>query len=814
MINMRLPQFIAMVVTVAWSAVNGSFVAAAPIDFSHDVVPILKQHCVECHGGKEAKGSFSLNTRVLLDESGQIDLDDVPASNLLELITSTDPEVQMPPPKHDRVPAKSAAVLKQWLAEGMQWEPGFTFGTAAYEPPLAPRRVELPAIVNGRDNPVDRILDAGFIERDVRPPMPISDATFYRRVSMDLVGLLPEAEALEKFIADDDPGKRNRLIAELLADDVAYADHWMTFFNDLLRNAYTGTGFITGGRKQVTKWLYDALVNNKPFDEMVRDLIAPPTDDSRGFIDGIRWRGTVSAGQTNEIQFAQSISQSFLGINMKCASCHDSFIDRWTLDEAYGLAAIYASTPLTIHRCDKPTERIAKAGWLFPELGQVDPNAARDERLKQLANLMTHPENGRFSRTIVNRLWARMMGRGIVHPLDAMQTEPWNEDLLDYLASDFTDHGYDLKRTLALIATSQAYQSQTENLTAEIQNEARYEYRGPRARRMTAEQFMDAVWKLTGAAPKTYDAGIFRGKVTAEELQQFQITANWIWGGQTDGQVPAGKQLAFSKELNLDDNVANGGLVITCDNGFLLFVNGKQIASSNDWTKPVNVPVNGVFKKGTNSIVVIATNAGTSPNPAALFLEGRLLLKNGTMVTVKTDESWTFSEVIPSSANKKIGPIRGAYHPVDMITPIKIWSDTIDAQAKQTLALAALGEGMPMVRASLMKNNALMKSLGRPNRDQIVSARPDLLTTLEAIDLANEATLANAFLSGANQWVQRFPDDPENLVRALFRTALSREPTEQERAITVEMLGEKPTPEAVQDLLWAVSMLPEFVLIQ
>ena len=82
------------------------------------------------------------------------------------------------------------------------------------------------------------------------------------------------------------------------------------------------------------------------------------------------------------------------------------------------------------------------------ELGQIDANAKRNEQLGQLAGLLTHPENGRFTRTIVNRLWAQLMGRGIVHPVDAMHTEPWNENLLDYLAVRFAEDGYDLANSL------------------------------------------------------------------------------------------------------------------------------------------------------------------------------------------------------------------------------------------------------------------------------------------------------------------------------------------------------------------------------
>ena len=103
-------------------------------------------------------------------------------------------------------------------------------------------------------------------------------------------------------------------------------------------------------------------MHNKPFDQFVRELIAP-TDESRGFIEGIVWRGTVNASQTVPIQFAQNVGQTFLGINLKCASCHDSFVDRWTLKQTYDLAAISSATPLELHRCDKATGAMATPAW-------------------------------------------------------------------------------------------------------------------------------------------------------------------------------------------------------------------------------------------------------------------------------------------------------------------------------------------------------------------------------------------------------------------------------------------------------------------
>lgn len=295
-----------------------SVASAQSIDFSHEVVPILRKHCIECHGGREAKGSFSLNTRELLAESGHVDSENPASSRFIELLRSDDVDDQMPPREKPRLTADEIKTLERWIAADVAWESGFSFAPQAYEPPLKPRRPELPATVDGRSNPIDRILDNWMATHDVPPPERVDDGTFLRRVRLDITGLLPEPQELIEFQASKEKDKRDRKVRELLDDKLAYADHWLSFYNDLLRNDYSGTGFITGGRKQISTWLYKALVDNKPFDALAQELIAP-TPEAQGYIDGIRWRGEVSAGQTVEIQFAQSVAQSFLGINLKCA---------------------------------------------------------------------------------------------------------------------------------------------------------------------------------------------------------------------------------------------------------------------------------------------------------------------------------------------------------------------------------------------------------------------------------------------------------------------------------------------------------------
>jgi hypothetical protein len=634
----RIRLFAAAVVIVV-SAVPGRSQAPKKVDFAHDILPLLKARCAECHTNGTYKGSLSLDTRQDILKAKAAVPGKSAASEMVQRITSKDPKKRMPP-KGDALAAKEIELFRTWIDQDLPWEEGFTFKAGTYAAPLKPRRPTLPAARDGREHPIDRIVDAYFSQHKVSQPAAVDDATFMRRVHLDLIGLLPTPEEVNAFVKDSATDKRSRLVRRLLDDQRGYTEHWLTFWNDLLRNDYTGTGFIDGGRKQISGWLYASLLANKPYDQFVRELISP-APESEGFIRGIQWRGNVNASQVRELQFAQNISQVFFGINMKCASCHDSFIDRWKLDDAYSLAAVVAERPLEIHRCDKPTGKQAGPRFVFPELGDIDGKLPKAQRLEQLARLVTHPDNGRFPRTIANRLWQRLMGRGIVHPVDVMANRPWSEDLLDYLAVYLVDQNYDLKKLIEHIVTSHAYQSRPVALAQEPAGED-YVFRGPELKRMTAEQFMDALWLLTGAGP------------------------------------------------------------------------AKAVA-------PVQVPA--------------------------------------------------FPENVPAERR--------------------------------------------FVRAALVNADPLMRSLGRPNREQVVTTRPDLLTTLQALDLSNGQILSDTLTRGAAHMLKANPKATgAQRVEELYLRALSRQPTANEMTTAREILGDKVTTESLADLLWAVVMLPEFQLVR
>lgn len=482
------------------------------IDFAHDIVPLLRKRCGECHTEGKAKGGLSFDSREAILMAKAVVVGNSAESKLVQRILSTEQDERMPlerPP----LAVREIALLKAWIDQGLTWERGFSFQASSYAAPLKPRRPELPAADVDRPHPIDRIVGAYAASRNVALSPNVDDATFARRASLDLIGLLPTAGEVEFLLQDSLTDKRVRFVRRLLDDRRAYADHWLSFWNDLLRNDYRGTGYIDGGRKQISGWLYQALLDNKPYDKFAAELLSP-TADSEGFINGIKWRGRVNASQVREIQFSQNVSQVFFGMNLKCASCHDSFIDSWKLDDAYRLAAIVADAPLEIHRCDKATGRMATAGFLWPELGEIDPALPKEQRLARFAELVTHPENGRFTRTIVNRVWHGLFGHGLVHPVDVMSNRPWSEDLLDYLASYLLDSNYDLKQLLEHIVSSRTYQSRHVIVESETATNE-YVFRGPELKRLSAEQFLDAVWQLTGTAPTKIDAPVKLGDFSA-----------------------------------------------------------------------------------------------------------------------------------------------------------------------------------------------------------------------------------------------------------------------------------------------------------
>ncbi len=464
--------------------------AAQTVDFLKQVQPILTARCLACHSSGKPQSGLRIHTRNDLLRGGQNGAAIVAgraAESLLVHKITGQRGLRMPPSGPPLTP-QEITLIRAWIDQGAVWDGALE--TGAPLAPLAPRRPPLPP--GAATHPIDRFVDAYLARHQQPPPPPVSGTLFARRAWLDLAGLPPTANELDEFLLDRAPNKRALLIDRLLGQRRSYAGHWITFFNDLLRN---DEGVIYHGeRKSITTWLLTALEQNTPYDQMVRALLNPPANSGAdGFLTGMTWRGVVSASQNPPMQAAQNSAQVFLGVNLKCAACHDSFVNRWKLRDTYGLAAMFSPEPLELVRCDVKTGQMAEARFPFPDL-KVAFDTSMESRRQAAAEWFTHPANGRFARTIVNRYWKALLGRGIVEPADDMDATPWNADLLDWLAADFAEHHYDLQHLLRRIMTSRAYQMPAAPDTAA----KTYTFRGPALRRLTAEQFEDTISAVTG----------------------------------------------------------------------------------------------------------------------------------------------------------------------------------------------------------------------------------------------------------------------------------------------------------------------------
>lgn len=461
-----------------------------------NVRSILAHNCYACHNAGKTKGGLRLDKKEFIfkgGENGPILLAGNPEkSDLIRRVKLPAGHDDAMPTKGKRLSKEEVAMLEYWIKLGAPWPNGpekSLYRVAALEP----RMPKLPKPAEGLSQPIDLFVNAYFKKYKMAFPKPVDDKTYIRRVHLDVTGLLPSPESIQAFLKDARPNKREALVDQLLANNEGYAQHWLTFWNDALRNDYTGTGYITNGRFSISKWLYGSLKNNKPYNQFVKELISP-NKDSEGFIRGIQWRGTINSSQSTEMQAAQNVSQVFLGLNLKCTSCHDSFISDWKLEDAYAFANVFSNKTLEIHRCDLPTGRMAGYGVLFNSLGKIKETSVTAERLVQLADILVQKKNGRLYRTLVNRVWAQLMGRGIVEPVDMMDNEPWSQDLLDWLAYDFSSNGYDMKRLMRQILVSRTYQTPAVGLKeAQMLTASNFVFKGMMKRRITAEQFADAV---------------------------------------------------------------------------------------------------------------------------------------------------------------------------------------------------------------------------------------------------------------------------------------------------------------------------------
>lgn len=361
-----------------------------------------------------------------------------------------------------------------------------------------------------RNNPIDDLAYVRFEELGLFPSEPCQDSEFIRRATLDTLGRLPTLEETRAFLSDASPDKRKKLIDRLLGPEnrLDYADFWAIKWGDLLRPNTQRVGV-----KPVyllDQWIREKFRDNTPWDQIVAELLtAEGSSHQYGPV-------AVFRDKREPAEMAEFVAQLFLGLRLNCAQCHHHPSEKWSQDDYYSMAAFFGSMRRKGQAISAPISGEPEFWWFEPggkvthpvseavmtpkppgaePFSSIDPK--QDPR-RLFVDWVAKKDNPYFAKAMVNRIWAEMFGKGLVDPVDDFRESnpPANAPLLDWLAQDFVEHGFDQKRTLRLILESRLYQQSSEpnehNL-ADLRNFSR-SYR----RRLPGEVLLDAISEITG----------------------------------------------------------------------------------------------------------------------------------------------------------------------------------------------------------------------------------------------------------------------------------------------------------------------------
>jgi hypothetical protein len=379
------------------------------------------------------------------------------------------------------------------------------------------------------NNGIDRLVNADLARLRMTPSELSPDSVFLRRVYLDACGITPSAAEVRAFLSDGAADKRVKVIDALLARP-EFAAHWAQKWADVLRNEEKSLD--RKGVQVFHRWIKGWIAEDKPLAEFAREIVAgrgntyvhPPANFYRAVRD--------------PYLRAESVAQVFLGLRVSCAKCHNHPFDIWTQDDYHRFAGVFARIDYRVLANDrkdnldkhefvgeqvvfaKNTGELAhpRGGNAMPKiLGGPALSTESGDRLGALADWIAAPENPFFARAQVNRIWAHLLGRGLVEPLDDFKiaNPPSNPDLLDHLADNFRRSGFRLKPLVKAILESRTYQLASTPNATNAGDESHFSH--AIVRPLEAEQLLDAVTAALETTVKFpgYPAGVRAGELAA-----------------------------------------------------------------------------------------------------------------------------------------------------------------------------------------------------------------------------------------------------------------------------------------------------------
>ena len=398
--------------------------------------------------------------------------------------------------------------------------------------------------------PKRNVIDKRVIEQlrrlNLKPSKPSSDSEFIRRVYLDVVGMLPTPQETKAFLADTSETKRDDLIEKLLAQP-GFVDYWAYRLSDLF--LISSKKLRPLALKAYYDWLRGEIEKITPWDQLVRQVVAAKGDTLKNGAANF-----YSIHQDPETM-AENVSQAFMSLSINCAKCHNHPLEKWTNDQYYSFANLFARvrakgwggdarsgdgarTLFIADRGDLIQPRTGKPQPPAPLDGQAIASDSTEDRREALADWLTSPENPYFTRSIANRVWANFFGRGIVEPVDDLRISnpASNEPLLQAISEHLAKNDYDLKSLMRLILRSETYRRSSTPLPENEGDQKYYSRYYPR--RLMAEVLQDAITSVTRVSPKynritlsdgsTEGTSLYREGTRALQLSDSAVTSYFL----------------------------------------------------------------------------------------------------------------------------------------------------------------------------------------------------------------------------------------------------------------------------------------------
>jgi len=403
-------------------------------------------------------------------------------------------------------------------AAAKHWEERHAWAKSVVEKNAAPPIPVVDAKWQG-NNWIDRFIGTKLQAEKIDPAPVVDDLTFLRRVTLDTTGRMPTPPEQAQFLSDPADTRRTQAIDRLLASP-EWADHWIGYWQDVLAENPNIINPTLNNTGPFRFWIEESFRDNKPLDRFVTELIMM---EGSLYFGGPAGFSMASQNDAPMAAKAHILGEAFLGVQMKCARCHDAVFHDVKQQDLFAISAMLnrgtvklpvtstvpgGSNSFIIQISLKPGDEI-EAKWPFSKLSDEAPLKDRlknsDDSRKRLALLLTSPYNQRFAPVFVNRLWHRYLGQGFVEKdEDWEHAEPSHPELLEALSHEFVVHGYDIKHLARVIFQSEAYQRKNTGQDA-AQDQIPYLFASPIQRRLTAEQIVDSMFRV---AEKDFDADV------------------------------------------------------------------------------------------------------------------------------------------------------------------------------------------------------------------------------------------------------------------------------------------------------------------